>query len=179
MEIPRVRFETGLDELVDAHLRFWRQAPGARSLRRRGIWTVAAVFTGSLFVTLFVIGGPERVDILKAAGLALVVGASCWPFYRQLHDGGMRRRLRRLLVEQTEDMKSWLCEVELRPEGVWSRSRGVETLTSWEEVTLVKDAPDAVELHFRSGFAIVRDRAFDSPGDRATFLRASRRLAGD
>lgn len=135
------------------------------------------MFTGGFFVTLLIIAGHEAGGVANVAGLAMAAGALCWPLYGPLYDGGMRRRLHRLLSEQTGDRKSWLCEVALRPDGVWSRSRGVETLTGWDEVTAIEDTPGAVELHCRNSFVIVRDRAFASSSQRAMFLEASKSFA--
>lgn len=177
MEGQRIRFETDTEEWVDANERFWKRAPAGRSARRRGIVWVAAAFTISLFVTVFVSNGAELRFVWPVAGIALVLGAAFWPLYGRLYDNGLRRRLRRVLAEQAGKEAHSICEIELRKEGVWSRSRGIEILFDWQDLTLLEDAPDAIEFHFRGGFVMARDRAFSTPDERATFMESARRLA--
>jgi hypothetical protein len=58
-----------------------------------------------------------------------------------------------------------------------ARSRGIEILFDWKNMTAIEDTADAIELHFRGGFALARDRAFESAADRRRFLEMAREFA--
>ena len=107
------------------------------------------------------------------AVIALVLGGACWPLYGRLCDSGFSKRLRRVVTEQAGEETSWLCEIELRPEGVWSRGRGIEVLFNWKELTALEDCGDIIEFHFRGGFVMARERAFSTSAERAAFCRVS------
>ena len=177
MKPQLIRFETNLDELVDANERYWKRAKAGQSQRRRGVVGVAAAFTVSLFLAAFVSNGAQADLAMPLAAVALVLGVVFWPLYGRLYDRGLKRRLRRVLTEQAGDETSWLCEIELRKEGVWSRSRGMEFLFDWQELILLQDSDDAIEFHFRGGFVMARNRAFSEPPERVAFLESARRLA--
>lgn len=177
MDNYHIQFVTNVDDLVDAYERYWRRAPVGRTQRRRGTLGVAAAFTVSLFVTMWVVGETSWPLALPLAGVAIVLGAASWPLSRYLYDRSLRRRLRRVLAEDAGERTSWLCEVELRDAGMWSRGRGIEAVYDWRELTWLEDAGDTIECHFRSSFVMVRERAFTTPAERAEFLEAARRLA--
>jgi hypothetical protein len=177
MDTQRIQFVTNVDDLVDAYERYWRRAPAGRTQRRRGTIGVAASFAASVFVTAWVLGGVSRSLVVPLAGIALLLGAASWPLSRYLYDSSLRRRLRRVLTQEAGERTSWLCEVELRDEGVWARGRGIESLYDWRELTWLEDDGDTIEFHFRGSFVMVRARAFAGPSERETFLDAARDLS--
>lgn len=138
---------------------------------------MAVAFTSSLFVAAFVSGGAREGASVPVAVLALVLGAAFWPLYGRLYDSGLHRRVRRVVRLETGNDATWTCEIELRKEGVWSRSRGIEFLFDWRELSFIEDAADAIEFHFRGGFVMARNRAFHTDVEREQFLVTAQRLA--
>src|SRR6266850_2561280 len=183
MEYPqRIQFDTNVDELVDATTRYWTRTKAGRSQRRRGVLAVAAVFTASSCAAFLITSGAVRGTagapaIISALIVAMVLGAAFWPLYGRLHDRGFRRRLRRALTKEAGERTTWTCEIELRAEGAWSRNRGVEILFDWKEAIAVEDAGDGVELRFRGGFMMARNKAFESAADGRRFLEMARGFA--
>jgi hypothetical protein len=177
MEPQRIQFDTNVDELIDANARYWKRTTAGQSRKRRGVLRIAAAFTVSLFAAAFVTSGGTAGNLLPLVILALVLGAAFWPVYGRLYDSGLQRRLRRVIRDEVGKDATWTCEIELRQEGAWSRSRGVEVLFGWPELRFVEDAGDAIELHFRGGFVMAHNRAFPTTADRARFLETARRLA--
>jgi hypothetical protein len=172
--VARIRFETTVDELIDAHLRWWKDTHAGRVRRRRGILRIAATFTLSLFVAAFVAAGSAAQNIIPLAALAVVVGGAFWPLYGWLYNAGLGRHIRQAVRDQVGQDEAWTCEIELRPEGAWSRSRGVESLFDWRELTAVKETGDAIALHFRQGFVVAPSKAFATTADREEFLKTAR-----
>ena len=172
--MARIQFETTVDELIDASLRWWKETRAGQLRRRRGVLRIAATFTLSLFAAAFLTTGPAVQNVIPLAALALVLGAAFWPLYGSLYNSGLARRIRHRVRDQVGKDAAWTCEVELRPEGAWSRSRAVESLFEWRELTSVKDTADAIELYFRQGFVIAPNTAFPTTADRENFLTTAR-----
>src|SRR5687768_18605125 len=112
MEGQRIRFETNINELVDANERYWKRAKIGQLQRRRGVIGVAGSFTGSLFVAALLFSGAQPRLVIPVAAVALVLGAVFWPLYGRWYDSGFNRRLRRIVTEQTGNDTNWLCEIE-------------------------------------------------------------------
>jgi len=177
MENRRVQFETGVDDVVDATVRYWRRSPAGQSQRRRAILNTTVAFTVCLFVVAWLQVGLHARLSGPLALVALVLGGVVWLLYGRYYDYAFRRNVFRTATEQSGDDTSWLCEIELRDDGVWSRSRGVEYLFHWSALTRIEPSGDGVEFHFRDGFVMARDRAFSLPAERAAFLDSAARLA--
>lgn len=173
----RFQFETNVDEQAEANERFWISSRAGQSQRRRGVATTAAAFTGTTFSVAFAINGAAPRAALPVALMALLLGAACWPLYGRLYDSGFRRRLRRVVAEEAGEQKTWTCEVELRSEGAWCRSRGIEFLFNWHQLSAIEDIDQGIELRFRAGYLMIRSRAFATAADREGFLAAAKRLA--
>jgi hypothetical protein len=173
----RVQFETNVDDVVDANDRYCRRAPLFQAQRRRGIIGAAVVAAVLAFAIVWIFTGSHSRPVLPLAVLSLAVGGAFFPLYGRFYDDGFKRRLRRIVVEQAREQTSWLCEIELRKEGVWSRGQGIEVLFDWPELTLLEDTDAGILFHFRGGFVMARNRAFSTPAQRAQFLETARRLA--
>ena len=175
METQGIQFETNVDDVVDANDRYCRRARLFQAQRRRGIIGAAVVAAVLAFAIAWIATGSQWR--LAIALVALALGGAFWPLYGRFYDDGFKRRLRRIVVEQAGEKTSWLCEIELRKEGVWSRGQGVEVLFNWPELTLLEDTDAGILFHFRGGFVMARNRAFSAPAQRAQFLETARRLA--
>ena len=175
---PAIQFDSNLDELVDANLRFIASTQwGARQRRRCIAWTVLAFILSMLMALAVMSGVTTSEGLLMLAALATVLGLAFGLIYRSGYDALVRSRLRRVLREQLGDRSPWRCEIELRPEGAWSRDHGVELLFSWGDSAAVEDGAAGVELRFRAGFILARAHAFATPDERRRFVEAARSLA--
>jgi hypothetical protein len=172
--VARIQFETTVDELIDANLRWLKQTRAGHVRRRRGVIRIAATFTASLFVAAFVTAGPAAQNVVPLAALAVVLGAAFWPLYGRLYDSGLARRMRQAVRDQVGRDAAWTCEIELRPEGAWSRNRGVEYLFDWHELRRVEDTDTGIELHFLEGFIMARNKGFATLAEREEFLKIAR-----
>jgi hypothetical protein len=170
----RIHFDTTVDELIDANSRYWKRTPAGALQRRRGSLRIAVAFTSSLFVTALVTSGAALENVVPLAALAVILGAAFWPLYGRLYNSGLQRRLRQAVRAQVGKDATWTCEIELRPEGAWSRNRGVEYLFDWSQLRFVEDDDHGIELHFHDGFVMARNKAFHTAADREQFLKTAR-----
>jgi hypothetical protein len=178
MEPRRIRFDATIDEYIDVHERYLRLSDAGRSLRRRSIGGVALVSAGALFLMFTLMSDRSTGAILVGLVLAGLYGTLGWPLHRTIHDGATRRRLKRFLRAELDGDGPWTCEMELRPEGFWSRSGGAELTLPWRDLRSVEPAGDDLQLLFRGGVVVARARAFASAEDRAAFAAAARAAAG-
>ena len=171
-------FDYSLDEAVDANSRFIRGSPVARAARRRSIWSAGAAFAVAVFATAALRAPASMTTNAPVVALtALTLGCAFAGVYAVLYDWSIRRRVRRFLREQVTGTNALHCEIELRPDGAWVRQPYAEILFDWSDAVAVVDAGDAIELHFRMGLVLARDRAFATSADRAAFLDRARTLA--
>jgi len=174
--VPRVSFESNLDELADAYVQYVLSTPAGQSMRRRA--TAGIGCAGGLlgFAPILMDPASRRPDLIFAAGiLALLAGGSAAVLNYMLYRSSARRRLRRFLAIQF-GQGAFRCEIELRPEGAWARQEHVEVKFGWNDLLAAEDFPDGVELRFRGGYLLARARAFASTADRAEFLESARVL---
>jgi YcxB-like protein len=68
-----------------------------------------------------------------------------------------------------------VCEVELKPEGVWVRQMNTQIIYEWKIVEAVEEIDDAVAIFARGGGGVViRNRAFKTDDQRSRFLELAR-----
>ena len=131
----------------------------------------------SAFAIVFLLAGAERDAVFLSSFIAVVFGAVLSPFYGRLYDAGLYRRLRRAMTKMYGKSSTWICEIELRREGTWMRNLGVEVLFPWSDTIDIADVDGAIELRFRGGVVVARDKAFATIDHRRTFIEAARELA--
>jgi hypothetical protein len=126
---------------------------------------------------VFLLSGAERDAVFPSSFIAIVLGAVLSPFYGRLYDGGLDRRLRRALTEEYGNSPTWICEIELRREGTWVRKFGAEMLFPWSDTIDIADVDGAIELRFRGGLVVARDKAFATVDHWRKFIEAAREIS--
>jgi hypothetical protein len=171
---PRVEFEFDLDDLADVNVRaFLRTRFGRRATNNAGL---AGAITFAVVLGVFASAYGSNVGLIAGA-VGLIVGIPIGYLSRRAYVDVCRKRARRLLAEHLGDSARLRCEVELRPDGVWSRQRDVEVTTSWRNFVAADDVIDGIELRFTGGACVlIRNRAFATPDSRSAFLDRAREL---
>jgi hypothetical protein len=164
----RVQFEFTQADLIDASKRFSARLKAVRSFQWTGL--LATSFLTWLLVFVFLYRTPVQGAIIGL--LAAAISAALFP-------GSNRRtvekRMRKVSREIFGDTNSFLCEVELKPDGVWVRSMNRQTLFEWPSVEEIKETSDSVDIFTKEGSGVVvRNRAFTSPEERAEFIELAR-----
>jgi len=174
----RVQFETGLDDLVDVNLRLVANTKWGGRQRTRSIWGAAISFAVSLFLVAAIVARVSSgAALLVLAGFSAALALVFAVIYRSTYDSRLRRHIRGYVEEQLQGARTWICEIELRPDGAWSRSHGLELTFPWSEATSVEDLADGVLLRFRPGVIFARNRAFATSEQRKTFVELARTAA--
>lgn len=163
-----VQFEFTQDDFVDAQKRFWARWKVARSFQWRGM-LYTACFAGLLVFLLF-----YRTPTIGAI-LALAAALLSAVFYPGSSRRAFEKRWRLVSREILGDGSSFLCEVEIRPEGVWVRQGNRQILHEWLSVEEIKETSDSVDIFTKdkSG-VVVRNQAFSSPEERLRFIELTR-----
>lgn len=164
----RVQFEFTQDDLIDASKRFSARLKAVRSFQWTGL--LATSFLTWLLVFVFLYRTPVQGAIIGL--MAAAISAALFP---RSNRRTVEKRMRKVAREIFGDANSFLCEVELRTDGVWVRSMNRQTLFEWASVEEVKETSDSVDIFTREGSGVVvRNRAFSSPEDRSRFIELAR-----
>jgi hypothetical protein len=177
--VPHVEFDATIDELTDVHLRLSHRATAYRRGRARNRWVVggscALAIAGGAFGRM---ARPVPLSILLVITIAAVAGGVIIGFlYGRFEAAYVRRHARRSLVELHGGTEPFRCEFEIRRDGLWARSKDVETTFAWPKLVRVAETDGDVEFTFDPGLVVIRARAFPTPADRAAFLNDVRLVA--
>jgi hypothetical protein len=176
--VNKVEFDATIDECVDVQIRVASHGTtlGKRRRRSRVLFglTIAVLFPASFFfearhVTMLV------VLVVGIVGLGL--GTLCGHWYGFYVDWHIRHNARCMIKEMLPGVSTLRCEIELRPETLWTKSRDTEVSFAWSRLTGVDDADRGIELWFDPGLVLIRSRAFASTDARRRFLERVKELA--
>jgi len=163
-----VQFEYTQADLVDANKRLL----GRSNLVNAGTWKDSIYYTVIVGAIVYLIlRDNPRVGLLAGlvAGLVIVL------LYPKLQKSGFDSRLQGIAANLMAEPGPYVCEVELRPEGVWARHMNTQTIYEWKIVEAVEESDDAVIIFARgSGGVVVRNRVFKEEGQRSRFLELAR-----
>ena len=160
----RVEFEFNQDDLIDVWKRVLARSKVVRSWEWQGLLYTAVVVWVLSF--LFFYKTP-----ITGAIVGLVTALISALIYPSLYRSGVKRRMRSLAREKFGAAKTFLCEVELREDGIFVRQMNTQMVFEWENVEEIKETSDSVDVFTRDGAGvIVRGRAFDSPAERIRFI---------
>jgi len=160
----RVQFEFTRDDLIDASKRFSARSKVVRSWKWNGMFYAALM--AWLLVFAFFYQTP-----FKGALIGLVAALVSALIYPAFHKRGTEQRLRKLHQEILGNENSFVCEVELTPDGFSVTQINRQIKYDWQTVAEIKETRDSVDIFTRDGGGvIVRNRAFQSAADRIRFV---------
>jgi hypothetical protein len=164
----RVQFEFTAADMADAAERAAAHSRTVREWRAQGRATWAALLSLALFFAL-----QGRILTRAIYSLAIFIGLVL--LYPHIFRSSPSAQYLNYYREKLGGDGPFICEVEITPEAVTTRQCGTEMKISWRNVTAVNDTPGGLELTWRSGgFAVIRDRAFQTPQQRSDFLELAR-----
>lgn len=167
-----VQFEFTREDLVDASRRLLNR----QNTERPRAWK-SSLYSGisARVVVFFFLRNNPILGLL----LGVVVAGLIVLIYPGLEKSGLEGRLRRVVAEMMPAPGPYICEVEIRSEGVWLRQMNKQIIYEWQSVEAIDETHDSVEVFTRDGGGVViRDRAFGSGDERRQFIEMARaRLA--
>jgi hypothetical protein len=172
----RLEFDYTLDEMVDSARRAMARSKTVQSMRARSIWVTSIASGVAVPISWWYSSGggaPTLFMLAIAITVAIVFGMMVYFAYGKYYDWLVTQRTRRILSEQFEKSTSHHCVIETHADVLWVRQDSIEVTHHWNDLEDVLDSRGALELRFRNGLIVVRDRAFASSADRAEFLRLS------
>jgi hypothetical protein len=163
-----VEFEFTQADLIDASKRFSARVKVVRSFQWKNL--IATAFLSWLLVFSFFYRTP-----VKGAILGLVAAVISALLYPGSNKRAIEKRMRKISREVFGESNSFLCEVELRPEGVWVRQMNRQVLHEWPSVVEIKETSDSVDIFtWDASGVVVRNRAFASLEERSRFIELAR-----
>jgi hypothetical protein len=171
-----ISFDASLDEHIDVHVLLLRRSKTGRSLRRRAAMC-AGTSAGTLIFVCMLLSqrSPSMLYVTAAGIIAAVPGLLCSLAYLPIYDLFVRRRLRRFLTEYLGSHGALRCYMALRSDGIWTRLNGVELMLPWHDAIGVIDTRAGIQVDFRSGIALARNRGFTTEEERRRFLETARK----
>lgn len=166
----RLHFEFTEADFADVAKRL---ALHAKTYRRFYWQEYAGAFLAAAFALFLAATGTieQRLSLaLFGAALFTLLHPSIMKLlYRGAHGDLMRRAL--------GPDKPYVCEVELREEGVWCRQGRIQHIYEWSIVSDIKEMHDSVDiLTMHGGGIVVRDRAFAAPDEKRAFIERAKEL---
>ena len=162
-----VEFEYTKEDLVDVAKRCLKR----RNPKKADEWKASLYLGVSVAVILFF--------VLKTTPLTGVVtgliAASVILLYQRWLRSSLENRMRQIADELMAAPGPYVCEVELRPEGLWLRQMDKQTIYEWKSLEAIEETADSVDIFSRDGGGVVvRNRAFSSETDRSRFIEMVR-----
>jgi len=163
-----VQFEFTQADLVDATKRLL----GRSNIANAGLWKGSIYYAVIVGAIVFLI---LRNDPTEGLVVGLVAGLVIALLYPKLQKSSLDRRLHGIAANLMAEPGPYVCEVELRPEGVWVHQMNKQTIYDWKIVEAVEEGDDAITIFTRDGGGVVvRNRAFKADDQRSQFLELAR-----
>lgn len=160
----RVQFDYTQDDIVDATKRFLARSKSVRRWRWQGRLTLAGFAWVATFAFFF------RTPAI-GVWVGLVIAALCAVLYPVFYESSLERRVRRIVMENHGDANTFVCEVELAPEGLSVSAHNMRNATDWTEVKEILMTADSIDIFTTTGGGvIVRQRAFSSADEQQEFV---------
>lgn len=163
-----VQFEFTREDLVDASKRLLNR----QNQKRPSVWKSSLFSAFSVAVIIyFMFRHDPKIGLL----LSLVVAGIIIFISPKLEKSGLDDRLQRVVAEMMPDNGPYICEVEIRSEGVWLRQMNKQIIFEWPSVEAIEDTADSIDIFTRDGGGVVvRNRAFASEDERGQFIEVAR-----
>jgi hypothetical protein len=176
--VRQLQFDASVDELTAASLLCVKRSPAWRRNKRLARLAVGfGVGGGALMVMLPRVRKPGWEMPAVVVAVAAVIGFAAALLYSPMYDSEVRKSFDRQSREVAGDATVLHCAMELRPNGLWAAQNGVEMLLPWTDARSVEDLEEGIFVLFRTGFVLMRPRAFADAAERHAFLDEARRLA--
>src|SRR5262249_18738821 len=139
-----VQFEFTRADLVDTNKRLLGRSNLVNVGSRKGSINNAVIVGAIVFLIL-------RNDPMVGLVVGLVAGLVIVLLYPKLQKSGFDGRLHGAAANLMAEPGPYVCEVELRPEGVWVRQMNMQIIYEWKIVEAVEEIDDAVTIFARGG----------------------------
>lgn len=176
--LNRIVYDTSIDDAVDVAWRLSSRTQAFQKQLRTNVLMAGTVAGLALAATFVYRSGIEPLPVLVAVVAGAIFAVLFGWIYRNILIKEIRKQQHRLVAEQFGGKPTVPCEVELRPDTLWTRQLGMEIVFPWNLCSSIRDNANDVEINFPAGICVVRNRHFTALADRQNFLDTAKRLAG-
>ena len=164
-----VQFEFTQADLVDVAKRSLNSSKSVRRrMRNEAILNGLLVGAGSFLALQNLQSKWLLISIsLISAGLMILL-------YPLLHKNAVDKRLNQAAAELMSEPGPYLCEIELRSEGLWVRQLNKQIIYEWKWVKSIEEAGAAVMVIGQDCSVAIRNRAFNTSDERNRFIELAR-----
>lgn len=151
----KIKFESTIDESVDAHFRSMELSKIAKKWKWDGLIIAPILFAGFYFCL------PDTIAIklIFATGSSMLFIA----FYLGGYKKFTKKRIKKLLIENFGTDKPLPCEYEFEEEGLIFRRMGTDIKFQWSKVTKINETDKDFELIIgKTGIAVMPKRIFEN-----------------
>lgn len=159
-----VEFEFTKEDLVDVAKRVIKR----RNAKKPGEWKDAFYLAIPFGLVVFIV---LRKSPLIALLTGLIAALVIIVLYLRWLRSSLENRLRQAADELMTSPGPYVCEVEVRSEGLWLRQMNKQVIYEWKSLEAVEETIDSVDVFSSDGGgAVVRNRAFSSDTERRRFI---------
>lgn len=167
----KIQYESTIDEAVDVQMRLLRTSKTAKKWKMQGLIWAPLLFIG------FYLGIPDEQNIkLIFASLTSIIFVI---IYFGSYKNTMRRRSKKLVIEQLGTDKPVPSEYEFNEEGLIFRQMGTEIKFNWNSVKEINENDKDIEFIIGRGrIAIIRNRIFTTVDQKEEWLKFAKSKTG-
>lgn len=172
----RVQFDATLNDMVDAGYRALSRSRTVQWWRWRGM-IITGLFCGLIWgIPLFFLFAEPELKLLFGGVFSLLGAGFGILLYSPSYRRTIRRRLRQLYREQLGTNSTFVVQIELAPDGLYTTQMKTHTMFEWPEVEVEETADSIDFLIPNGGIVVVRKRAFTSSDEAAKFFEEAKRF---
>lgn len=167
----KIQYYSSIDEEIDAQMRLLGTLRTTKKWKLHGFILVPLVFIGFYFT----IPDEESVKLIFASLGSMIFAMIYFGSYIIM----IKRRAKKLAIEQLDSDKPVPSEYELNEEGVILRRMGTEIKFDWNNVKRINETDKYIEFIMdKGGMAIIPNRIFIHANQREEWLKFARSKSG-
>ena len=166
----KIQYKSTIDEAVDTQIRLLNTSDVAKSWKLKGFIWAPILFFGFYFG----IPDEQNIKLIFASIVSIVFIIIYIPIYKNT----VKKRIRKLIVEQLGTDKPVQCEYEFSEESIIFRRIGTEIRFKWDNVQKIIENDKDIEFRISNGgIAVIPNRIFSSAEQKVEWLNFAKRKA--
>jgi uncharacterized membrane protein SirB2 len=166
----KVQFEFTQEDMIDLDRRVNKRSKFFKKNYRKNL----IIYSIIIFMFSFIIFSEESfiTKIIYAMFFSLIYIA-IYPFLVRRRQ---RKNVRKFLKEFYNTTGPFVCEVELTPDGFYSKQMNIQIFQKWEDVNEIVETPDSLDIFTNNNNSgvIIRKRAFNSKEEQNKFFNLAK-----
>jgi hypothetical protein len=167
-----VRYEVTVPDMADV----MRRAASRREPRLGWRWRQSVLMSALLTAFFASVIEASQTERVFGSVAFFVVTLLVLTYLQKIR---VARALEQYVAKQFGPSAPFTFEIDITSDGMTTRQLGEEIRREWNNVVKITEATGGIEFDIRlGGMVFVRDTGFQSPDERAEFLRLARQYVG-